>query len=241
MRKTLCATIIIGLCLISASCSPQATQTPQPKTETPLPTTNPTEAETSVPTATPTETETSLFAITPFVPRATSKPKFAPFCESHVTGFVTPSQCQVPIAEQSSTFCSKKTPYNLIIINQGSTYETPSEDVKCSDAGLKDGKQIVMCTGPMATNFELTVCDPACALPTFHTDITDCPEDYKFDSLRSCCTQRLQPADQNCVVLKLRTTSCVIDCAAYNDKTTCNKNGFACSWDDEFSVCLQRK
>jgi hypothetical protein len=147
----------------------------------------------------------------------------------------------MPIAEQSSLFCSSKVPYNLILINPGSTVEISNADVTCSDGGMKGGKQILTCTGPMASYFELRVCDPACAIPTFQAETTDCPQDYQFDEFLQCCAQRPQPVDQNCVVLKLQTKSCVVDCRVYNDEDTCGQNANACIWNTEKSVCQPRK
>jgi hypothetical protein len=171
----------------------------------------------------------------------TPTPKFAPFCGPDPTSGLAPSQCRLPIAEQSSVFCQDKSPYNLIYINEGATYELFGEGFRCSDAGVKDGKMQVICTGPMALPFELKVCDPACALPVYQPEVTDCPEEYVFDDLRSCCTKQPLPADQNCVVLKLETKSCVINCGVYKNQSSCEKNFFACNWDDENEVCKLRK
>jgi hypothetical protein len=239
MSRILYARILTGLSLILivVSCSPQA---PQPETETPASTVGPTETETSIPTASPTAIATLVSIPTEFVPPAPSTPKFAPFCESPVVS-TTPSQCQLPIAEQSTVFCTNKVPYNLILINEGATYEVLEDGFKCSDAGLKDDKQIVTCTGPMASSFELRVCDPACALPVFQTETTACPQDYKFDTLRNCCTQKLQPADQNCVLLKLETKKCVVDCSEFTEQTTCENHYYDfCEWNDDNDVCQAR-
>lgn len=239
MNKTLYPKILTGLFLIGVllACNLPFTLIPQPETETPTPT----GTETATPTASP--SETPVLIATQFVLLVTEVPKFAPFCEPS-SAFVftpTPFQCQLPIAEQSSVFCSSKVPYNLILVNIGSTYEISNEDITCSDGGMKGGRQILTCTGPMASNFELKVCDPTCAIPTFQAETTHCPQDYHFDESLQCCAQRPQPVDQNCVVLKLKTRSCVVDCKAFTDATTCGHNADACEWDSEKYVCLRRK
>jgi hypothetical protein len=243
MNKTLYSKILTGLSLIGIllACNLPFTLIPRPETATSVPTTSPTETETSTPTASP--TETTVPAPTEFVSPDSGTPKFAPFCESSSANVFTPTpfQCQVPIAEQSSTFCSSKVPYNLILVNEGSTYEISNEEVTCSEAGMKDGRQILTCTGPMASYFELRVCDPACAIPTFQAETTHCPQDYHFNELLQCCEQKPQPVDQNCVVLKLQTKSCVVDCGAFTDETTCGENANACKWDSENKVCRRRK
>jgi hypothetical protein len=245
MSKTLYPRILAGLLLIWGllACNLPFTLIPQTETETPLPTPGPTETETSIYTASPSETATLVPTATLFVLPVTEMPKFAPFCEPSSANVFTPTplQCQMPIAEQSSVFCSSKIPYNLILINAGSTFEISNEDVTCSDGGMKGGKQILTCTGPMASYFELRVCDPACAIPTFQAETTHCPQDYRYNDVLQCCEQRPQPVDQNCVVLKLQTKSCVVNCREFTDATACGHNADACKWDEENKVCQRRR
>jgi hypothetical protein len=221
--------IIIGLWLIGilAACNAQSTPVQQPDVETSTPMVNPTE--------TPLPTATVLIA------SPTATPAYAPFCEPAAEGDLTLSQCQLPIAEQSSVFCTKKNPYNLILLNEGATYETLDTSFKCSDAGMKDGKQMVTCTGPMASNFELRVCDPACAIPTVQADITQCPPDYFFNNIQGCCTQDPQPIAQNCELLTFQTTSCIVDCSEFTKRAACDNNSYTCIWDPENKICQPRK
>ena len=243
MRKALHSKTLTWLLLIGSlvACGIPSAQTPQPETETPVPTATPTKSETATPIASPSEAATSTSSATVQVILATSTPKFAPFCEPSSANVATPIVCQAPIAEQSSSFCSRKTPYNLILINEGSTYKTLSEDVTCSDAGMKNGKQMLTCTGPMVTPFELKVCDPSCSLPKFQTGTTHCPQNYTYNDFFGCCEQKPHPADTNCVVLNLQTRSCVIECNEFIDQKTCDQNAYACVWDRENNVCLLKK
>lgn len=245
MRKFIYPRLMAGLLLIGslASCNLPLTQIPQTETNTPASTISPAETDTPTPIASFLGTSTSTPLASDFTVLNTSTPKFAPFCQpsSAVVFTPTPFQCQLPIAEQSSLYCSNKAPYNLILINIGSTYEVSNENITCSDGGRKDGQQILICTGPMALPFDLEVCDPSCALPRFNPGTTHCPENYTFNESRGCCGQGQQPVDQNCVVLKLETRSCVINCAVYTDQTTCDKNAYACTWDAEFKMCQRRK
>ncbi|MBN1453876.1 MAG: hypothetical protein JW963_22870 [Anaerolineales bacterium] len=230
MNKTTRTRILTGLSLIGIlmACNMPSAQIPQAETETPVPTANPAETATPVPTA------------TVFVPTNTPTPEFAPFCEPDAASDLTP-QCQLPIAEQSSVFCTNKNPYNLIFINPGSTYEVLSDGFKCSDAGMKDDRQMITCTGPMASTFELRVCDPACAIPAAQAELTQCPQDYLYNAQLGCCSQEPQPVDQDCVVLSLETRSCVVDCSVFTKKTTCDNNSNACIWDPNNNVCRLRK
>ena len=231
MIKSWHTRILTGLLLIgiSVGCNPRFTQTPKPDTETPTPIASPTNTATPVPTA------------TEFVEPVTATPEFAPFCEANFASDPMPPQCQLPIAEQSTIFCTNKVPYNLIFTNAGANYEVLSENFKCSDAGIKDGRQMVTCTGPMASTFELRVCDPACAIPTIQAAITQCPQGYNYNNLHGCCTQESQSTDQSCVVLKLKTKSCVVDCSGFTKKSVCDNNSHACVWDDTDKVCKLRK
>lgn len=246
MRKSLYRKILAGLLLIgiSLACSlVPFVQVDQQETETPSPvsTPRPTDTRTPLPTSIPTNdnpTET-----TELVTPATPTPKFAPFCEPGSANVATPTPlaCQIPIAEQSALYCSNKVPYSVILINEGSSYEVLTDKITCSDGGKKDGKQILTCTGPMALPFEMRVCDPACAIPTFRAVTTRCPENYTFDEFLRCCEQRPQPIDQNCVVLSLQTKGCVLDCSKFTKENTCYKNARVCEWDYENEVCQPRK
>jgi hypothetical protein len=230
MRKIMYAKILTGLLLmgIITACNMPTTQIHQTETETPIPTASPTDTTTPVPVA------------TEFIAPVTSTPEFAPFCELDAGSNLTP-QCQLPIAEQSSVFCTNKIPYNLIVINTGSTYEVISEGFKCSDAGMKDDRQMITCTGPMASTFGLRVCDPACAIPTVQAEITQCPQNYYYNDLQGCCSQEPQLTDQNCVLLRLETKSCVVDCSVFTKKSACDNNSNACKWDASNNVCQLRK
>lgn len=236
-RKILTGLLVIGF---SLACGIPFTQAPLPETETPAPTltAGPTSTETPLPTAigiitlAPAPTESGL-PVTP-------GPMFAPFCQPSSASVATPIQCREPIAEQSGAFCSDKVPFNLIQINLGSTYEISTESISCSEVGLKDGKLLLLCTGPMVLSFEMKVCDPACDYPTFSTGTTRCPEDLHYNELYGCCEREPIPIEQNCVVLKLDTIRCVIGCSEFTDRATCEKNGRACSWDREWNTCYQR-
>jgi len=214
---------------ISAACSTPLNSNTQVEIETP------TSMVISTGTATVTHTPTEL------VPTITATPEFAPICDPDPPNTPTASACQFPLAEESTTFCAKKSPYNLIIMNLGATYEAIGENFECSDAGTKDGKQLVTCTGPMVSTFGVNVCDPACAIPTVQADLTQCPQGYVFNNIQGCCSQFFQPTNQNCELLILKTKSCVVDCSVFTKKSTCDKNFIACEWNGARNVCQLRR
>ncbi|MCJ7434234.1 MAG: hypothetical protein MUO77_12175 [Anaerolineales bacterium] len=227
MNKILKSIIFTGLLLsgITSACSSPAISASQ-DSETPT-----LIVSSATPVTTPTESG----------PPASATPEFALFCELGNANVSPPAQCQIPIAEESSAFCVKKKPYNLIFINAGATYQVLTRGFWCSDAGMKDGRQMVTCIGPMAADFQISVCDPACAVPTVQVEITQCPQGYNYDNFQGCCTREIQQVNQNCVTLKLKTTSCVVDCGVYRKKSICNKNYIACEWNSETRKCETRK
>ena len=83
--------------------------------------------------------------------------------------------------------------------------------------------------------------NPACAVPTVQAEITQCPQGFNYDSLQGCCSQEPIQLQQNCVTLKLETTSCVVNCGEFTKKGSCNENSYACEWDGETNLCELRK
>jgi hypothetical protein len=224
MNKIWKSIIFTGLLLtgITTACSSMNTETPAPTASS---------TATSTPAATPTES----------APTVSPTPEFAPFCEAGAASVLPSVQCQIPVVKESSTFCAEKDPYNLLIMNQGLTYEAITKGFRCSDAGIKDGMQMVTCTGRMATDFEINVCDPACVVPTVQAENTQCPQDYNYNNLQGCCTQEAQLVNQNCTAFKFKTTSCITNCGGLNKESKCNKHSYACVWNAADKVCEMRK
>jgi hypothetical protein len=226
MNKILFSLLVANLLIIvgTSACNLPAAPNPQTPTSTP--------SETATPKSTPTETE---------IP-ASATPELAQLCQPDTsTNASVPSTCQLPMAQAGSTFCEKKNPYNLVYINQGSTYEVLTRGFDCTEAGLKNGKQLLTCTGIMASGYELRVCDAACAIPTVQADVKACPQGFNYNDLQGCCTQDPIQIGQNCTVLKLETITCVVDCSVYKKRAWCNANSNACVWDAETKSCLLRQ
>jgi hypothetical protein len=197
--------------------------------------------ETLTPPVTATETETPAPTITA-APSSSPTPEFAPFCQAADAASISPvPQCQLPSATQSSTFCSEKRPYNLILIDAGSTYEVLTKGFRCSDAGKKGDKQMITCTGQLAADFVVNVCNPACVVPTVQAAITECPQGYNYNAFQGCCTQEIQQINQNCMGYSFKTTTCVIGCSEFKREAKCKRNSWACVWNDKEKVCEVRK
>jgi hypothetical protein len=214
------------LSMVVAGCGLPASQ---PTTAPALPTASPERTVTPQPVATFTET----------VPLPSPTSEFAPFCEADA--FASLPQCRFPSMQESSTFCSKKNPYTIILMTEGMEYEVLTEDFRCTDSGTKDGMQILTCTGPMASSFEIEACDPSCVVPTVQAPTEKCPQDYRFNGLLGCCTQEIQMLNRNCMTFEFETTSCLVDCSIYTTETLCGENSFACLWDVQNKFCYARK
>ena len=230
--------VIVACALPTVTIQWSSTETPTPtSTASPTQTSTPVPTDTSIATPipatkTPPPTATRILSLA-----GTATPQFAPFCEDAARQ----SQCQYPLAGQSSSFCSDKSPYNLIFLNDDATYRVLQEYVQCSEAGTIDGQRMITCTGPMAYYFELQVCDSACSSLSIESGDIRCPRGYNYNNLGGCCTKETQEVDQGCTVLKLRTKSCVIDCGQLTTEKTCTNYGYACRWDDENDVCYLRR
>jgi hypothetical protein len=191
------------------------------------------------PTASPTETLTATPTVA--IPTASATPEFVPFCQPDASNASLSPQCGLPVAEESSTFCQLKDPYNLILIDKGMTYQVLTEGFRCTDAGMKDDKQMITCTGQFAANFAINVCDPACVVPTVLAAVTKCPQGYNYNAFQGCCTQEIQQINPSCAAFNFRTTSCVVNCGEFKREVKCNRNSWACVWNKKDKVCELRK
>jgi hypothetical protein len=93
----------------------------------------------------------------------------------------------------------------------------------------------------MAYYFELKVCDSACSALSIETGAAQCPLGYNYNNLQRCCTEETQEVNGGCVVLELKTKSCVIDCGQFTTENKCTNFGYACRWDDVDDECYLRR
>ena len=251
MKKTPVALIPFGLVLVGFIPACGFLAAPEKRSTSDVLVPSPTPTETLLPS--PTSTFTPLLptptrTITP-VPTSTSivtlglpaTPELAPFCSADTAAS---SSCQYPIAEQTGAFCSKKIPYNLVLLNPGARYEILHNYVDCWDSGTKDGKKLITCTAPTAFYFELRVCDSACTSLSIERGLVEsaqCSYGYNYNNLQSCCTQDFQDVESGCVVLKLDTVNCSVDCDQYTTSSTCSSHGFYCRWNSTERACQLRK
>ncbi len=165
-------------------------------------------------------------------PTASAPATQAPFCLAGRTPTTGPAGCALPTGNQLSQFCTNKNPYTLISVPQGATYDAVTAGFTCSDAGTKNGMQLISCTGSSASSFSVQVCTTACtaAGPTptpLPSDV--CPQGYSYSGDQQCC-QANQTSQNGCVTLSFNTIACgTVDCSRIKAMSMCSAN-HACRW-----------
>ncbi len=203
----------ILLLLLGVSCaSSTLVSTP---TDTSLP---PLETPTLVPVPTDTSTATAVSQ--------------ALFCVWNETPTPSSNQCALPTGDQRDQFCVNKIPYTLIAIPVGDTYQPVTAGFTCDDAGVKNNFQLLTCTGPRSSAFNLRVCNTTCAVPSPAVTATPsgrCPSGYDYLADQQCCQAAAN--DQNgCVTLSFDTSSCgYVDCSQFSTSSSCSSHN-TCKW-----------
>jgi len=159
-------------------------------TETPAPTATSTSTPTSSPTATLVTIPQALFCV------AVNTPTPAPGCE-------------IPTGQERDRYCAKKIPYTLVAIAPDVSYEVITPNFTCTDAGVRGGKRLLVCSGLQSFTFQVRVCQPGCVIATpMQSGPTGfCTSGYNYDPANQCCAA--PPTDANgCVTLKFDTRAC---------------------------------
>ncbi len=219
--------VILSLGLASAACGfsiqwSSPTPTAPPPTET--------TTSTPLPTATATATPVSQ----------------AFFCVGNSIPTALPPQCTLPSGDERSEFCTGQSPYTLIAIPTEDTYEVLTPGIYCSDAGTKNGKQLLTCTGPQSYSFAFQICNAACIVPTataVPAPAGVCPAGYNYVAGSNCCTAVALP-ENGCITQKFNLTACgPVNCYKIKDMGVCNATP-RCKWvpgsGDTKSACLNK-
>lgn len=204
--------ILLPLLLLGASCGPHApssaaTPSPVPPSGTPTLVT------------VPTDTFTATVV------------KQALFCVWDATPTPDASQCSLPTGEARSQFCTRKIPYTLLAIPQHDDYTLLTPGITCTDAGVKDGDQLLTCTGSQET-FAMQVCNSGCAL-SLSTATAEpsglCPSGFNYLADRNCC-QAAATDRAGCVTLKFDLRPCGgVDCSRIKNASSCSGT-LGCTW-----------
>lgn len=162
----------------------------------------------STPTPGPTAIELATLAPTSALPletaaSASTQVQTAPMCA--VDPLVT--SCAAPTVEQRDRFCVKKYPYALIAAPPGVTFEPATVGLKCTDEGIRNGDQIISCTGPELLSYNLKVCNAACNAFLLDTTSGKCSTGYGYSAAAGCCWP-VPTDDAGCILFKVDIGSC---------------------------------
>lgn len=191
MRKStylLLAMTVLMVLFVSACGSPAtATQAAPPPAEV-------------VPTQAPVE------AAAPTQQPAPTAQTFAPACQA-VTSCAAPD---VKDTAADSTYCVEKIPYQNIMVEPGTTFESldPTGELKCQDTGtVVDGKNVITCSSKELWTYELKLTNSACAASALATGTGQCQEGSGYDAAQNCCAP-LTTGDSGSVVIKVNMGAC---------------------------------
>lgn len=161
-----------------------------------------------VPTLTPAPTAIPLPTnpppIQPVAASPTASVQAAPLCNADPLA----EACMPPFIEERDKFCVEKVPYVLIALPVSSTFQPAESGLTCTDEGVRDGVQMVSCTGARLNSYNLRVCNPACsAAAPLATGTGQCPDGYGYNSGGNCCWPMPAP-DAGCFLFKVDVGTC---------------------------------
>lgn len=162
------------------------------------------------PVATPTAAPTEILLPTN-VPTQEPVQSVVPPTESQSVPLCTVdplyTACAAPKVEQRDKYCVEKAPYNQYATAPGITFEAVEPGLKCADQGLRNGEQVIACTGQGLTSYTLKVCNAACSPSALTVDAAKCPDGYGYSAEASCCWP-VPATDAGCVFIKVDIGAC---------------------------------
>jgi serine/threonine protein kinase len=141
-------------------------------------------------------TATTVLTETP----ASTEAVFAPACQP---GVVSP--LPTPAVRLYNQGCTKKVPYSVITVPQGSTFTSLSPDLTCTSGSTAGNKLQIVCQAPNPYSYDLKVCSPQPTL-TASVNTAQCQQGTNYDAANQCCAAP-QP-DAGCVVYKVDLKTC---------------------------------
>ena len=157
---------------------------------------------TQVPLASSTSTlipATSTAAST-IAPASTVAALLAPVCKPAVL-----AQFPTPVIAIFNTGCTKKLPYTVLTIPQGSTFESLSPDLTCTSLGSQGDSLKISCAGTLPYSYNVKVCSPA---PTPLASISGgkCLPGTNYDSANQCCAA--PDKESGCTTFRVDLRTC---------------------------------
>ncbi|NOH01329.1 MAG: serine/threonine protein kinase [Chloroflexi bacterium] len=154
-----------------------------------------------IPPATPTPLPTAMVEPTP-LPTNTevlpTSPVFAPACPAEVA-FPTPA------GRETDNYCVQKIPYANALLEETATFEVLNTDgAKCRVEAVKNGEQVLSCTGPSFSVIQLKVCK----LPELSSEeLARCAPDSTYNAGNQCCVP-LPPEEAGCRIIEIKLKGC---------------------------------
>jgi len=139
-------------------------------------------------------------------PAAGAAAVFAPACQA-AASCAAPA---VPDTVALDTFCVQKIPYQNILLEPGTTFESldPKGELKCQDSGtVVDGKNIITCTSKELWTYELKLTNTACSAATLTSGASQCQAGLGYDAAQNCCAP-LPSGEGGSVVIKVNMGAC---------------------------------
>jgi hypothetical protein len=163
-----------------------------------------------VPAPTPTPAPTAILPtsapppIQPVVASPTASVQSAPLCTVDPLALA----CTPPLVEERDKFCVKKIPYALMALPVGTNFQPADSGLTCTDEGVRDGMQMVSCTGKRLVSYDLKVCNSTCsAAAPLTTGTAQCPQGYGYNAAAGCCWPMPAP-DAGCKLFKVDIGTC---------------------------------
>ena len=157
-----------------------------------------------VPTLTPAPTAILLPTNPLPIASPTASAQSAPLCSLDPLA----EACMPPFVEALDKFCVEKMPYVLLALPVGSTFQPADAGLTCTDEGVRDGAQMVSCTGQHLISYNLKVCNSTCsAAAPLASRTGQCPESYGYNSGGNCCWPMPAP-DAGCILFKVDVGTC---------------------------------
>ena len=131
---------------------------------------------------------------------ASTEIAFAPVCGSGVV-----SAIPTPAIQLFNRGCTKKVPYSILTIPQGSTFTSQSPDLTCTTIGQSGDKMQITCQAQNPYSYGLKVCSPP---PTSIASVSpgQCQQGTNYDTANQCCA--VPQPDAGCTVYQVDLKTC---------------------------------
>jgi hypothetical protein len=132
----------------------------------------------------------------------------APACQAGTS-------CSAPAVSDTAalnTYCVLKVPYQNILLDPGTTFESldPQGELQCADSGTQvDGKNVISCHGKELWTYELKLTNTACGGSSLQAGTAQCADGQGYDAANNCCAP-ISNGEGGSVTIKVNIGACPI-------------------------------